>query len=230
MNNKAQAVAETPIDRREILLRTAESLFASRGIDAVSLNEINKAAGQKNTSALHYHFGSKERLIEAIIYQEFDDIVARLDTRLDQLQAKGDYSSRDVIEAIVSPFIEKLDSERGINYLNIMVQLLDRNANMPFFDQPADVEQVRNRAFAMAEPFYVHLPAEVLTPRLIMFSTLLFRTLVTYTQFDSLEGENIMGDKQLFVSILLESLERIIFSPVDDKTLDVLSGISPNAS
>ena len=52
-------------NRRQLLLQTAEALFARKGIDAVSLNEINKAARQRNTSAMHYHFGSKEGLVQA---------------------------------------------------------------------------------------------------------------------------------------------------------------------
>ena len=48
------------------LIETAERLFAEKGIDNVSLREINRAAGQKNVAALHYHFGTRESLLEAI--------------------------------------------------------------------------------------------------------------------------------------------------------------------
>ncbi|MEV1201628.1 helix-turn-helix domain-containing protein, partial [Microbispora rosea] len=42
--------AETTVRR---LVDAAERLFAERGIDAVSLREINAAAGQRNSTALH---------------------------------------------------------------------------------------------------------------------------------------------------------------------------------
>ena len=44
----------------ERLLREAERLFARRGLYQVTVREITEAAGQRNVSALNYHFGSRE--------------------------------------------------------------------------------------------------------------------------------------------------------------------------
>ena len=35
----------------------AQMLFARRGVDGVTVQEIVTAAGQRNNAALHYHFG-----------------------------------------------------------------------------------------------------------------------------------------------------------------------------
>ena len=48
------------MDTRERLLLTAEKLLGERGINGVSLREITREAGQRNASALHYHFGSRD--------------------------------------------------------------------------------------------------------------------------------------------------------------------------
>ena len=211
-------------NRRLTLLRTAEALFASKGIDAVSLNEINKAAGQKNTSAMHYYFGSKEKLIETIIYEEFEGIVEHLNSGFDELEARQSYTGRDLINAVMSPFVAMLDDERGTNYLHIIAQLLNRKANMPFRDdQPKPVEAVKARAFALAQQFYADLPDEVKITRLIMFGTLLFRSLVSYAQFDEDGTENILGEKNLFVNVLAEALEQVIFAPMSEPTRQCLS-------
>ena len=53
-------------DTRTRLLDVAEQLFAEHGIDAVSLSQILETAGQRNKSAIYYHFGSKAGLIAAI--------------------------------------------------------------------------------------------------------------------------------------------------------------------
>jgi AcrR family transcriptional regulator len=51
---------------RQRLLDAAALLFAERGLRGASLREINDAAGQRNTNALHYHFGDREGLLRAL--------------------------------------------------------------------------------------------------------------------------------------------------------------------
>lgn len=50
---------------RERILVVAERMFADEGLAAVSVRGIT-AAAQVNLASLHYHFGSKENLLEAI--------------------------------------------------------------------------------------------------------------------------------------------------------------------
>ena len=52
---------------RVAAIDAAEALFAERGLDGVTTREILDAAGQKNQSALQYHFGSREGLILALV-------------------------------------------------------------------------------------------------------------------------------------------------------------------
>lgn len=59
---------------RRRLIAAAERLFAQHGFAAVSLHQIGAAAGQRNTNAVRYHFGTKERLIEAIFEQRQAEI------------------------------------------------------------------------------------------------------------------------------------------------------------
>ena len=54
-------------DVRALLLDAGERLFAERGIEAVSLREIAAEAGQKNNSAVSYHFRDKRGLLDALI-------------------------------------------------------------------------------------------------------------------------------------------------------------------
>ena len=54
-------------ETRERLLREAERLFASRGVHQATSREITEAAGQRNVSALTYHFGSRPSLLGAVL-------------------------------------------------------------------------------------------------------------------------------------------------------------------
>ncbi|HWH31408.1 MAG TPA: TetR family transcriptional regulator, partial [Egibacteraceae bacterium] len=51
---------------RERLLDAAEELMAERGVHGPSLAEITTRAGQRNNSALSYHFGGREGLLRAL--------------------------------------------------------------------------------------------------------------------------------------------------------------------
>jgi AcrR family transcriptional regulator len=51
---------------RDTIMDAAERLFAERGIDAVSLRTINAEAGY-SVAALHYHFGTRDGLVRALL-------------------------------------------------------------------------------------------------------------------------------------------------------------------
>jgi AcrR family transcriptional regulator len=55
-------------------VEAGERLFALYGIDGVSLRQIAAEAGSANNSAVHYHFGSKRGLIQAIFRHRMPEI------------------------------------------------------------------------------------------------------------------------------------------------------------
>ena len=62
---------------RDRLLAEAERLFAEVGIYQVTVREIVEAAEQKNPSALSYHFGSREGVLDEILKRHGDPIDVR---------------------------------------------------------------------------------------------------------------------------------------------------------
>lgn len=87
------ADADAPSGSALRLLLAAERLFALHGIDGVSLRQIAMAAGSANNSAVHYHFGSKDGLIEAILAYRLPQLISErrlLTTQCDP----GDLRSR----------------------------------------------------------------------------------------------------------------------------------------
>ena len=92
-----------------VLLRTAERLFAEHGLEAVSTRMISRESGQKNHSALQYHFGNRDGLIEAILNYRLTPINQERLRRLNALQHRGDaVTVRKLVEVFVEPFAEEL--------------------------------------------------------------------------------------------------------------------------
>ena len=107
---------QTPISTgtREALILAGERLFAEHGINGVSLRQINADAGQKNSSAAHYHFGSKQALIKAIHGYRLERVNRRRHARLEKLHKEGDEGNvRAIVETIVHPIVEEIHENRG---------------------------------------------------------------------------------------------------------------------
>lgn len=89
-------------DTRDRILDTAERLFAEHGYELTSLRAITAEAGV-NLAAVNYHFGSKERLLEAVLERLVGPVNAERLTRLDDLESRGTPPVEALIEAFVGP-------------------------------------------------------------------------------------------------------------------------------
>ena len=74
--------------RKAQLLDVAEQLFLRSGL-GVSVRDITDAAGQ-NGAAIHYHFGSRDALVGAVIARRAGDLAARRRAALQALRARAD--------------------------------------------------------------------------------------------------------------------------------------------
>src|SRR5690242_7870243 len=77
-------------ETRELLLVTAERLFAEHGVEAVSNRQVSEAAGQSNNFAVGYHFGSKEELVVAIVRRHSESIERRRTELLAEISGSPD--------------------------------------------------------------------------------------------------------------------------------------------
>jgi AcrR family transcriptional regulator len=116
---------------REQIVRAAERLLAERGIDGVSLREINRAANQGNTNAVRYHFGDRDGLVQAILDKHRRDSEPRRHALLDQYEEAGSEDLRGLAGALVLPLAAKLaDPDGGREYLQIASQLYTRPGSL----------------------------------------------------------------------------------------------------
>lgn len=90
-------------ERRQAILDVAEGLFAEHGIAATSVRSILATAGV-NVAAVHYHFGSKERLVEEVFRRRAEKIAKERVSGLKRAVADPDTTWR--LERIVRAFLE----------------------------------------------------------------------------------------------------------------------------
>src|SRR5207302_8772251 len=103
------------------------TLFAARGIDAVSLREINRAAGAKNAIAVQYHFEDRAGVVRAIFEKHMPVVEAGRHAMLDQYEAEGRDDVRVLAAALVRPLAAKLaDRDGGPEFLQINADLVNR--------------------------------------------------------------------------------------------------------
>jgi AcrR family transcriptional regulator len=111
-------------ETRARLLAEAERLFAIQGVYASTLREITEAAGQRNVSALSYHFGSREGVLWAILQRHGDPLDEERGRLVgDPIEAA---TTRQLVGALLVPMAGLLSQPSGRNYLRIVAQLTDR--------------------------------------------------------------------------------------------------------
>ena len=161
-------------DTKERLLHAGERLFAEQGIHGARLRAINDLAGQRNSSALHYHFGSRMGLVEAILTRHQHVVDARLRERLDDLEAQPEPAPiRSLVEAVVRPLSGELENQPGRDFLRIVPQVLpalSRNLRSgrvePMTEQTVRLLDLLDRRMA-------GVPAPVRRERLIAYALVL---------------------------------------------------------
>lgn len=112
------------VDVRTTLLDTAEELFGTAGVDVVSMRAVARAAGVA-PAALSHHFASKRALVEAVVLRRGRPVGDEVRRRLLEVQGRDDLTTRDLVDAVLVPFVEELDREpvRAVRWLKILVNL-----------------------------------------------------------------------------------------------------------
>jgi AcrR family transcriptional regulator len=113
---------------RERFIDAGQALFAEHGVDAVSLNEITVAAGQKNRNALQYHFGNREGLLQAIIDRHASRVHLLRKDYFARASVRDGSAARVAARGLVIPLAEYIaDTPQAVFYVKILSQLAAQN-------------------------------------------------------------------------------------------------------
>ncbi len=125
---------------KDRLLDAAESLFASKGFDEVSIREL-AAAAEVNVAAVNYHFQGKDNLFQQVIMRRFvvqrDNTLQALNEILSHPTNKPDVSQ--VIKTLVEQYlVGTLSVPGGGNFMLLVtreMQIQNSHGSKTFFKE-----------------------------------------------------------------------------------------------
>lgn len=110
---------------RTRLIKTAERLFATQGVDAVSVRAVNAAAGL-GPASVHYHFGSKDDLLAAVLLDMGVQVRDQIITNVAGLASDPQRPSAEtLVRALTDPYLNLVlrQRTRGMRWVKIVAQL-----------------------------------------------------------------------------------------------------------
>ncbi|MFI1912046.1 TetR family transcriptional regulator [Nocardia sp. NPDC020380] len=176
----------TSPDARELILLAGERAIAERGPD-VALRDIAVAAGQRNNSAVHYHFGSRDGLIAAILERHQPALESQRTALLAEHEASGRPDSvAALIGILVRPMFDVPYTEGSTHY----ARFLEQARAHPAVTGPDLHEQRWHTTRILITRLYRAMPelsAALRRYRLRSMSTVMFALLADYerTEFQA---------------------------------------------
>jgi AcrR family transcriptional regulator len=209
-------------DGRSALISAAGRLFATNGVNGVSLREIMRAAGQRNTTALQYHFGDRNGLLRAVLEKHSLRVSTRRHAILDQLESKDEVALRDLASAFLLPLVPELrdDMNVGPAFLQIAAQLVNKTtqvidpadpAGVLVFDPAGSIQ----RWSLLVEPL---LPPETVGPPLHRRFAAIRFGYIELGRRSSVSG----SDDKLFTSHLTDLFSAVLSAEVSGETRRLL--------
>jgi AcrR family transcriptional regulator len=208
-----QAISGRSLATRAKLIRTAELLFAGRGVDSVSLNEISRVAGQRHSNVCQYHFGDRDGLIQAVIDKHVPGIVAAREAMFARASPDAPDGLETMVQAFVRPVAAKLhDADGGVAFIRFSAQMIAANVLLldgkgPYRFSVPGVDDLNRRLTEAVRG--QNLPEAVRRDRLTVASIMLFQGLAVYSTVRAAQGGSKAGlarDLDRFVA----DLERMI--------------------
>lgn len=202
------------------LILAGETLFAERGIDSVSLRQINSAAGQKNSSAAHYHFGSRENLVQAIYAWRMEQVNERRLHYVRRLEEAGrEQDVRALVEAIVLPIVDEIrESENGSHYIRFIAQLVGHPRLVLQQVWENDLATGMSRVSQLMNEALPDIPPSLISQRFGLMWEQAIHALADQERLTAGSRRAPAVGQDLFVSNLIDTISGGLMAPVSEQT------------
>lgn len=91
------------------ILDAADNLFGTTGFDATTTREIAEMSGV-NKALIHYHFGSKEVLLEKVLDRYYQKLTASIESAV-----AGDLELRDRLICLIDTYVDFLNDNKSFS-------------------------------------------------------------------------------------------------------------------
>jgi len=123
-------------DKQIQIIEIAERLFAERGFDGTSVRDIAHEAGV-NIAMISYYFGSKEKLMEALLEWRVGEIKIRVESLI-----KDDrFTPLEKVNMLIDEHIERAIQKKSFHKIMVSVQVTNKN---PSILKAANQVKIRN--------------------------------------------------------------------------------------
>jgi AcrR family transcriptional regulator len=196
---------------RALLLRTAERLYAERGLHEVSNRQVAEAAGQANNSAVAYHIGTKADVVKAISATHLDPIIER--TREMVVAARGSADPRDHIACLIRPYVDHL---AALGTPSTCARFIAQISTDPTVDdRPFEkdaLDELTGEAYWAMRELAPPMPTEVARLRHRMTRVLLLHTCAEQEQAGATTGTPV--DWALVGATLVDAATGVLTAPI----------------
>ncbi|MEV5648713.1 TetR family transcriptional regulator [Nocardia sp. NPDC052254] len=167
---------------RAAMIEVAERMFAERGIDGVSMRDVAAAAGQRNNSAVQYHFNGRDGLIREVFRYRMSDINQARHRYLAEIDRDGRGEDvRALVEAGILPLTRFLGSTpEGSHYARFIARV---SPSVDFFGGEFDeVSDANGEVVARLIRALAHLSPRTAHERVDLMFNMAVSALAVYEQ------------------------------------------------
>ena len=175
--------AERGATARASMLEVAENLFGLRGLYSVSLREIAAAAGQRNNSAVGYHFRDRDGLVDALM----SDRIGKAEAIRRQMIARaGDLSTCSaayLLQMLWQPLLD-IDKDRDFHsFVRVLLayQVHTAGKQHPIVADPTHHPATRNILSTLNKRF-AHLSRNQFLYRMALLSMMFWSAVAMHDQ------------------------------------------------